>query len=94
MSLDEIWVQFERPFIFVLGSHRIPVPAESRQREGIGGSRSVIELDSLLGHCQGSRVGLLRRHDAEFAQQVIAVGQADISLRVCGSKICNQFAIT
>src|SRR5450755_3085908 len=35
MSLDEVWVEFERAFEFAFGGYRIPLPVEGGKRQGI-----------------------------------------------------------
>ncbi len=85
MSLHEVRIQFQRPFVFAFRGHRIPIPVEGSERQGIVSSRGgVVELDGLLGRGQSAWIGFIWRHDAEFTQQVIAVGQPHVGLGVTG----------
>ena len=70
---------------FALGSNCVPgAVIESEGQGSVRFGRLVVELDSPSGGCEGARVGLTGRHERVFAQQVVAVGEADISGRVIG----------
>src|ERR1035437_9860456 len=85
MSLHEVRVQFERPFVFAFGSHRVPIPVVGGEGQGVVSSRGgVVEFDGPLGRGQRPGISLIRGHDAEFTQQVIAVGQPHVGLVIAG----------
>jgi nitrogen fixation protein FixH len=69
----------------VIGSGCVPVAVEQGEGQGsVGFGRVIVKFDRPFGRRQRARIGLTGRHDGIFAQQVVAVGEADISRSVVG----------
>ena len=68
---------------FPLDGRCVPIPVEARESQRIVclGQR-VVQSDSTLRRRNGPRVGILGRHQSIFAQQVVAVGEANVCKRV------------
>jgi hypothetical protein len=86
----EVRARIERDGLLVLppGGGEVPVPVGLHEGQGeVGRGQPSVDRQRPPGRSARQRIGLRRRHQREFAQQVVAVGEADIGLRIGGRQM-------
>src|SRR5215831_123087 len=85
MGYGVVGIEFDGAPEFLLGARAIPHPIKEYEGErGVGLGGMIVKLYRLFGRGQSARVGLAGGHQRVFAQQVVAIGEADIGRSVVG----------